>query len=585
MTNRTWSPAAWRLAALGAVAALPAQALIPAAQNNNLPCGGSVLVEAGDTLAGIAAYCGVTPDDILAVNSTLTDPDRLVAGQTLTIPAALPAANAETLTTADGELLDSDQLEALLAPVALHPDALLAEMLPAATYPLEIVQADRWLKAGNVADEAGDQPWAPSVQALTRYPEVLATMANDLDWTIAIGDAFLAQPDQVFDTVQTLRARADSAGTLKSNDYQTVVIEPVEVVETVEPVVYRETVIRIVPTHRTVYVPHYDPYWVYRYDHHHYGRPLFHFGAGYVVGAWLTHYLDWHHYHVRVYPRRYRHARYYYGHHRGLYRSARHWNYWHHRPVHRRGYRYHREPRVRVREGQRHLVHVAPRSRAGDRQARRDYRARERSGVRHSTRAGFRANDRAAERRGNRQAAATSGRTRVAGNERRRGVNNDGAGNRRFTASSARERERQRRGAAPARERTLTALRERRAAGTTTRNRANGTARQRTPTARTFTSRSAPATAERRRAVRETRPQPRRRSEARPETRRPPANARREAPRQQTRAPQRADAAPRRAPERSQSRSSERRSAAPQRSQNRSSRGGQRRDRGRSRQH
>ncbi len=583
MTNRTWSPAAWRLAALGAFAALPAQALIPAAQNNNLPCGGSVLVEAGDTLAGIAAYCGVTPDDILAVNSALTDPDQLIAGQTLTIPAALPATGPGTFTTADGELLDSDQLEALLAPVALHPDALLAEMLPAATYPLEIVQADRWLKAGNAAADAGEQPWAPSVQALTRYPEVLAMMANDLDWTIAIGDAFLAQPDQVFDTVQTLRARADSAGTLKSNDYQTVVVEPVEVVETVEPVVYRETVIRIVPTHRTVYVPHYDPYWVYRYDHHHYGRPLFHFGAGYVLGAWLTHYLDWHHYNVRVYPLRYRYARYHYGYHRWGHRSVRHWNYWHHRPVHRRGYRYHREPRVRVREGQRHLVHVAPRSRAGNRQARRDYRARERRNAVNSARSSFRASDRAAERRGNRQAAVTSGRTRVAGNDRRRSVNNDGAGNRRFTTSAARERERQRPRAAPTRERTLTALRERRA-GSATRNRADGSARQRTPTARTFTSRSAPATAERRRSGRESRPQTRQRSEVRRETRRTAPSTRREAPRRQALAPQRADAAPRRAPERAQSRRSDSRSAAP-RSQSRSSRGGQRRDRGRSRQH
>ena len=340
--------------ALAGAAATTAFAAIPVNSTTDLPCGGSVIVERGDTLGAIAEQCGVDVASILSVNPSLENPDRLASGERITIPGAVAA-----------PLLESEALEEILAPIALYPDALLAEMLPASTYPLEVVQAHRWVQAGNEADEleSDDVDWASSVQALVRYPEVLSMMSNDLDWTISLGDAFLGQPDDVFDTIQILRARAKDVGNLESNEHQVVVTEPVETVEVVEPVIERRTVIRIVPARREyIYVPHYDPFWAYRpYSHHYdyYHGPLFHYSAGYVLGGWLSHYLDWHHYHVRLYPYHYRHARYYhdpYVYHR---LSAHRWYRWHHQPIHRRGYGYHTVPRVRVREGQRHLVHVS----------------------------------------------------------------------------------------------------------------------------------------------------------------------------------------------------------------------------------
>ena len=113
-------------------------------------------------------------------------------------------------------------MDQLLAPVALYPDALLAQILMAATYPLEVVQAARWVQAyPNVQGpqlEAAmqQQPWDPSVKSLTALPQVLAMMSAKLDWTQKVGDAFLAQEQDVMATVQTLRAKARAAGYLQS---------------------------------------------------------------------------------------------------------------------------------------------------------------------------------------------------------------------------------------------------------------------------------------------------------------------------------------------------------------------------------
>ena len=149
-----------------------------------------------------------------------------------------------------------EELDQVLAPVALYPDSLLAQVFIAATYPLEVVTADRWVKQnkdlkGEALNNALDkQPWDASVKALVPVPDVLSMMSQKLDWTQKVGDAFLEQQADVMDTVQKLRKRAADAGNLKSTEQQKVIVE-------------RE-VIRVEPVHpQVVYVPVYDPWWVY----------------------------------------------------------------------------------------------------------------------------------------------------------------------------------------------------------------------------------------------------------------------------------------------------------------------------------
>src|SRR5574341_2241392 len=153
-------------------------------------------------------------------------------------------------------LFRPEELDQLLAPIALYPDALLAQILMGSTYPLEVVQAARWVRANpNVTGpqlEAAmqQQPWDPSVKSLTAFPQVLAMMDEHLDWTQALGDAFLAQQQDVMATVQALRAKAYAAGYLRSTPQQAVVAEPgLIVIEPVSPAI--------------VYVPIYDPFLVY----------------------------------------------------------------------------------------------------------------------------------------------------------------------------------------------------------------------------------------------------------------------------------------------------------------------------------
>ena len=116
----------------------------------------------------------------------------------------------------------------MVAPVALYPDALLAQVLMASTYPLEIVYADRWVKAnpdlkGKMLEDAlQNQPWDPAVKSLTVFPTVLTMMSEKLDWTQKLGDAFLAQEEDVMATVQALRAKAVAEGTLKDSKEQKV---------------------------------------------------------------------------------------------------------------------------------------------------------------------------------------------------------------------------------------------------------------------------------------------------------------------------------------------------------------------------
>ena len=149
-----------------------------------------------------------------------------------------------------------EELDQILAPIALYPDSLLAQILMAATYPLEVVQADRWVKQNrNLPPEALNdaldrQRWDLSVKALVPFPDVLSMMSERLDWTQMLGDAFLAQEADVMNTIQQLRAKAYEAGNLRSTQQHTVTREG--------------TIIIVQPANtQVVYVPVYSPTWVY----------------------------------------------------------------------------------------------------------------------------------------------------------------------------------------------------------------------------------------------------------------------------------------------------------------------------------
>ncbi|MBL6459151.1 DUF3300 domain-containing protein [Belnapia sp. T6] len=185
-----------------------------------------------------------------------------------TQPAALA-------TTPGEERLTQPQLEQLLAPVALYPDGLLAQILMAATYPLELVEAARWLKQGGNAGLKGDalakaleqRPWDPSVKSLLPFPSVLATLNDHLGWTQQLGDAVLAQQQDVLNAVQVLRGRAQAAGTLTSGPQQTVTVTQNVAAATQDAtlvVTPPPQVIVIQPAEPDkIYVPAYNPSVVY----------------------------------------------------------------------------------------------------------------------------------------------------------------------------------------------------------------------------------------------------------------------------------------------------------------------------------
>lgn len=171
------------------------------------------------------------------------------------ITQSVSAQNTTTQTT-QAPVFSSQELDAMLAPVALYPDSLLSQVLMAATYPLEIVQAARWSKSsGNQGGDAAlaqvsDQNWDPSVQSLAAFPQVLAMMSEQLDWTQRLGDAFLAQEGDVMGAIQRLRMQAQRAGNLSSNAQQNVVTQGQSIViEPAQPTV--------------IYVPAYNPSVVY----------------------------------------------------------------------------------------------------------------------------------------------------------------------------------------------------------------------------------------------------------------------------------------------------------------------------------
>lgn len=174
----------------------------------------------------------------------------------------------------------AEQLDQLLGPIALYPDALIAIILPASTNPTDIVLAARYLEAGGDPAQAEAQPWDESVQALAHYPQVIRWMDENLAWTRQLGEAFDAQPGDVMNAIQRLRARAKAAGTLIDTPQQQVVYEGGNLV--------------IIPAQPDViYVPYYDPFLVYAGGYHPYPYDYFGFSAGFATGWWLSYGLDW----------------------------------------------------------------------------------------------------------------------------------------------------------------------------------------------------------------------------------------------------------------------------------------------------
>ena len=184
-------------------------------------------------------------------------PTHTSDAQTQLQTAAMEPAGAELAPT-----IPPEELEALIAPIALYPDPLLIQVLAASTYPLEIVQLKQWLdenkklKGKALVDATAQQNWDPSVQALAAFPVVVNKLANKIQWTTDLGNAFLAQESDVMDAVQRLRAKAQENGALKSNDKQKVATETTH---------GGEQAITIESARRdVVYVPTYNTEYVYR---------------------------------------------------------------------------------------------------------------------------------------------------------------------------------------------------------------------------------------------------------------------------------------------------------------------------------
>ncbi len=204
-----------------------------------------------------------------------------------------------------------EELQRLVAPIALYPDSLVAQILAASTFPEQVVEADRWvqahpdLKGTDLGQAVDQQPWDPSVKALAAFPSVLGNMDKNLSWTSSLGDAYYNQQQDVMDAVQVMRRKAQDSGNLKSTPQQRVTEEDSAIdIEPADPDV--------------VYVPAYDPWLVYGYPivawpgwypypGIWFGGPYLSFGVGFGIGwfggfgwGWGHWGFDWHN-HVVLY--------------------------------------------------------------------------------------------------------------------------------------------------------------------------------------------------------------------------------------------------------------------------------------------
>ena len=210
-------------------------------------------------------------------------------------------------------LLTPAELDELIGPIALYPDDLLAVVLPASTYPLQIVQAQRFLDdLANDPELEPDPDWDDSIIALLNYPEVLELLNEDLDWTWRLGEAVVAQQEDIVAAVEDFRNRAYAAGNLESDEYQTVseedgFIEITPVSEEVIYVPYYEPAEVVVYQPRRVYYYYPDPCPVYYYPYPSY----YSFRSGYFWGVTTAYTIGWNHHHLRVFHHSYRGHPYY----------------------------------------------------------------------------------------------------------------------------------------------------------------------------------------------------------------------------------------------------------------------------------
>ena len=222
---------------------------------------------------------------VLIAALSATSCKREAAPAATTTPAPATPAPAATPPPATAEaaaaqrVFGQEELDQMVAPIALYPDSLLTQVLMAATYPGNVADAVAWSKAhpdakGDAAVKlVADQPWDPSVQSLVAFPQVMSTLAQDPGWVQRLGDAFLAQPGDVMDAVQRLRRAAQAAGNLQTSDQQKVTVVPAQAApapvasgggSAPPPPASSETIIQIEPSNpEVVYVPSYNPTTVY----------------------------------------------------------------------------------------------------------------------------------------------------------------------------------------------------------------------------------------------------------------------------------------------------------------------------------
>src|ERR1700719_26531 len=339
------------------------------------------------------------------------------SGPAAPAPQATPAAASPA--QPEQQLLKPEQLEALVAPIALYPDALLANMLAAAAYPLEVVEDGRWIKDNNnlkrdaLATEAGTKGWDDSVKPLTATPSVLDMMSDKLDWTKSLGDAMLAQQADLMDAIQRLREKARSNNKLSSTKQQKVTVTHQE----------SKQVIVIEPTDpNTMYVPYYEPATVYGawpyadYPPYYFGYPSYigagviaaglAFGAGWAIGRWGNYWgggCNWGNRNVYI------------NHYNKINNIG---NNWQHNPAHRQGVRYN-NANVQQRFGNNNLKAGASnrmdfRGRDGQ-QVLRPGQDRPGGGERVGDRAGDRTGDRVGDRTGDRAGDRAASRDRPGG--------------------------------------------------------------------------------------------------------------------------------------------------------------------------
>ena len=209
----------------------------------------------------------------LICSAAIAPGDALLYGQAA--PQSSQTANQQN------QIMSPEQMDSLVAPVALYPDSLLAQVLAASTYPLQIVTARRWvqeksnLKGKDLVMAAGKQDWDPSVQALVAFPSVLQMLDQNLEWTTALGNVFLAQQSDLMAAVQRMRGKAQQSGKLESNTQQTVQTTAVEgqptiVIQPADP--------------QVIYVPSYDPAVMYGAAPEYYPYP----SLAYPSGVWAA---------------------------------------------------------------------------------------------------------------------------------------------------------------------------------------------------------------------------------------------------------------------------------------------------------